>query len=160
MLSIVSPPPPPIAQLFKVGLSRSLGYALSDSASIGAANPVQLGDTSGITSVLMKLTAVPTLKDAYSTLKNAGAGVIIVTNGSEKSTEAWMQLADVTSLVDKVVSCDSVGLGKPFKQVYDAAHAASQEAARSLSKGGNEDKAQKWFVAAHVWDVCAARKNG
>lgn len=55
--------------------------------------------------------------------------------------------------MDTVKSCDEVGLAKPFAEVYTGAH----EACRELEGG---EQRERWFVAAHLWDLAAARKAG
>lgn len=54
--------------------------------------------------------------------------------------------------MDDVRSCDEVGYAKPFAQVYTKAHEACEQV--------ESNKAERWFVAAHLWDLAAARKAG
>ena len=57
--------------------------------------------------------------------------------------------------MDHVQSCDEVGVGKPLAEVYRAAIRVCGEV------GGKEGgEGERWFVAAHMWDLAAARKAG
>jgi len=62
-------------------------------------------------------------------------------------------------LVDDVRSCDEVGLAKPFAQVYEKAGEACGLVEKK-SENGSGEKGERWFVAAHLWDLAAARKAG
>lgn len=68
-----------------------------------------------------------------------------------------MKQAGLEGLVDEVRSCDEVGLAKPHKEVYEGALKACE---RVEAKNKGEEKVERWFVAAHMWDLAAARKAG
>lgn len=60
-----------------------------------------------------------------------------------------------------VKSCDEVGKGKPFGEVYEMAHCAVDELIKAQGSGTGVDvKGERWFVAAHMWDLNAAKKAG
>jgi FMN phosphatase YigB (HAD superfamily) len=52
-----------------------------------------------------------------------------------------------------VKSCDEIGVGKPLGQVYETA----KQACDVVEEGSLRER---WFVAAHMWDLAAARKAG
>ena len=79
--------------------------------------------------------------------------MILVTNGADAATRKYASKGGVDGYISEVISCDTLGCGKPDKRVYDAAHKVAE---RQGAKGGDD----KWFVACHTWDVAAARKNG
>jgi 2-haloacid dehalogenase len=110
-----------------------------------------LPDLTPITSKLTELTAAPGLAECFTTISRSGGKIIIVTNGSKGTTEGYAEKAGLRDMVHDVVSCDEVGLAKPHREVYDAALRACSEA---------DAEGERWFVAAHAWDVCAARKAG
>ncbi len=76
----------------------------------------------------------------------------MITNGSKSTTEGYIRQANLEKCVDEVQSCDEVGVAKPFGPVYEAALRLCEQ----QEGGGGE----RWFVAAHMWDVFAARKAG
>ncbi|WWC62962.1 uncharacterized protein I303_105560 [Kwoniella dejecticola CBS 10117] len=163
-LSLISPPPPPIASILKTSLSLSLAAALS-------IHPPTEDDLKGITSKLSALPSSPTLKEAMQHLVQNGAKLAIITNGAKLTTEGYASQAGIADLVDTVVSCDEVGYAKPHKEVYEAAHRTCDdlEAEQRQKQGqgpqsgsgtGREATGERWFVAAHLWDLAAAKKAG
>jgi len=55
---------------------------------------------------------------------------------------------------DHLLSCDDIKVAKPDVKVYESAN-------RHLtSRGLGEGNGQRWFVAAHAWDLTAAREAG
>ncbi|KAK6907854.1 haloacid dehalogenase, type II [Kwoniella mangroviensis CBS 10435] len=145
-LSLISPPPPPIASILKTSLPLSLSAALS-------IPPPKVSELEGITSLLSSLPAAPTLKEAFSYLANKEAKLAIITNGAKSTTEEYASKAGIIDYISSVVSCDDVGYAKPHKEVYEAANSLCER----LEEGG---KGQRWFVAAHLWDLAAAKKAG
>lgn len=152
-------PPPPIAQILRLTLGRSVHFALygssptNTSLNATADNKVYSDKLAPVLEALSGLTPVPALEQAWKTLTEAGGKVILVTNGAEAATQKYAKQGGVDQYVAAVLSCDSVGAGKPHKKVYDAAHELAE-------KHGAQGEADKWFVACHTWDVAAARKNG
>lgn len=152
-------PPPPIAQILRTTLGRSVHFAMYGSSPTNTslqATPETSAYSDKLAPVLdalAELTPVPALEAGWKALTEAGGKVILVTNGAEAATKKYAQKGGVDGYVSTVISCDTLGCGKPDKRVYDAAHQAAEAQ-------GAKDKADKWFVACHTWDVAAARKNG
>ena len=147
--SITCPPPPPIAQILKSTLPRSIAYALQSTPSLTTS------PTPDFTPVYQKLTALTPaqgLAQAFKLLSEKGK-VFIVTNGAQKTTEGYVSQAGLEEYVTAVKSCDEVGLGKPFGEVYEMAN-------KTLDEFGTREQGARWFVAAHFWDLHAARKAG
>jgi 2-haloacid dehalogenase len=170
-------PPPPIAQILKLTLHRSVHFALygssptntsltSTSTAASAPSSSEAADAGAaaataysaklqpVIDALTQLTPSPSLEPAWKTLTAAGAKVILVTNGAEAATRKYATMGGVDGYISEIISCDAVGKGKPDKKVYDAAHRAADRI------GAGEGKEGRWFVACHTWDVAAARKNG
>ncbi|WVF69096.1 haloacid dehalogenase, type II [Kwoniella sp. CBS 6097] len=146
-LSLISPPPPAIASILKTNLPISLSAALN----IPPPSPSSLEP---ITSLLSALPPAPTLAETFALLSDSGkAKAVIVTNGAKETTEGYAEKAGVKQYVERVLSCDQVGLAKPHKEVYDAANKECEEL--EGGRGG-----ERWFVAAHIWDLAAAKKAG
>jgi 2-haloacid dehalogenase len=142
-----------MAQILKLSLPRAITLALSRKPSLNPEQP--LPDLTPVTSQLAHLTLQPGLEQCWKTLKDGKANVLVITNGAKKTTQGYIDQAGLGELVDDVRSCDEVGYAKPFAQVYTKAHEAC-EGVESKSGG----KAERWFVAAHLWDLAAARKAG
>ncbi|WVQ96592.1 haloacid dehalogenase, type II [Kwoniella sp. CBS 9459] len=146
-LSLVSPPPPAIASILKTSLPLSLSAALN-------IPPPSSSSLEPITSLLSSLPPAPTLRETFASLSESGtAKLIIVTNGAKETTEGYADKAGVKQYVERVLSCDDVGLAKPHKEVYEAANKTCEQL-----EGGQGG--QRWFVAAHIWDLAAAKKAG
>jgi 2-haloacid dehalogenase len=155
MLSVISAPPPPIVQILKLTLPRALTYALTSTHPTNVSlTSTSLPSLDKITSTLTSLSPAPGLIEAWTKLHEAGAKVILVTNGSEGTTRGYVKNAGLEKLVDRVASCDDVGAAKPDARVYARAHQVCFE------EGGVKDQGDRWFVACHTWDLAAARYNG
>lgn len=154
MLSVISAPPPPISQILKLTLPRALTYALKSTSPKVDLNSTSLPSLDKITSTLTAMTPSPGLEAAWKKLHEAGAKVILITNGSEGTTRGYVKNNGLEDLVDRVASCDDVGVAKPDARVYARANQICFE------EGGKKEKGERWFVACHSWDLCAARFNG
>lgn len=156
-LSIISPPPPPIAQILKLTLPRSLHFALSLPSSLSPpANEAPLPSLSPIYERLTTLTPAPGCVAGIRLLKSSKARVLIITNGSKATTEGYVSQASLEGVVDGVKSCDEVGVGKPLRAVYES---ALELCGGQVGQDG-EGRMSRWFVAAHMWDLAGARKAG
>lgn len=144
-----------MSKILTLSLPRSLTIALNRPVSLTPSEP--LPDLTPITSKLASLTPQPGLSDCWQTLKTAGNNVIIITNGAKATTEGYVNQAGLEEWVDDVRSCDQVGLAKPFGKVYERALEACEQVE---GKSGNGEGNTRWFVAAHMWDLAAARKAG
>jgi 2-haloacid dehalogenase len=95
------------------------------------------------------------LSEAWTLLFGAKANILVITNGSKETTQGYIKQASLEKMVKSVKSCDEVGVGKPLDQVYESAKKACEEIEGEV--GGNTER---WFVAAHMWDLAAAKKAG
>ncbi|WWC88329.1 uncharacterized protein L201_003238 [Kwoniella dendrophila CBS 6074] len=160
-LSLISPPPPPIASILKTTFPLTLSSALS------VVIPSDSKKIEGITSLLNSLPAAPTLKETFEFLSSTSK-LAIITNGSKSTTEKYASIAGIDKYVEKVISCDDVGLSKPHKEVYQTANQLCEEFEyqdqdqdqQSIDKNHNNNNHERWFVAAHLWDLVAAKKAG
>ena len=71
-----------------------------------------------------------------------------LTTGDVKRVRGYFERGGVDMPIINFISCDNVGVAKPALQAYGPA----------LEKFGEGD--EKWFAAAHMWDVSAAVKVG
>lgn len=81
------------------------------------------------------------LFDCIAGLEASHHQVIAVTNGSREATEGYFAPHPVL-----VKSCDEIKVAKPDDRVY--------QVAKEVCTG------EKWFVAAHAWDLLPARNAG
>jgi len=106
-------------------------------------------DDDGIDAVLgalAELDPTPGAGEALRRLDEAGVQVIALTNGGTSLMESLLDRAGFTDLVERIVSCDDIGISKPHSAVY--------EAARKVSDG------ELWMVASHAWDIMGAAHAG
>lgn len=90
----------------------------------------------------------PDCEAAFQKLRDNGFTVWCFTTGDIQRVKGYFDRASVHMPADSVISCDSVGVAKP-------ALAAYEHVWRHLGSEGD-----KWFAAAHMWDVSAATKAG
>lgn len=111
-------------------------------------------DVSEVMKAVTSLRARPGLKACFDGLRAAGWEVLGVTNGGKETSQNYFKLADIELDGDHLLSCDDVQAAKPDFRVY-------MNAKRHLTfKGLSEEEGDRWFVAAHAWDLIAARKAG
>ncbi|KAI4919261.1 hypothetical protein J4E85_009519 [Alternaria conjuncta] len=94
------------------------------------------------------------LKTCFDGLREAGWDVYGVTNGGSETSLAYYHNAGIELDAEHLLSCDAIKIAKPDVRVYENADRHLTE--RGLAKGIEE----RWFVAAHAWDLIAARKAG
>ena len=97
--------------------------------------------------------------------RNPPATILMITNGARETSQGYVDQAGLVAYVDAVQSCDEVGKSKPFGEVYTAALELCQKLEKEDHVAGTQQKeelgeAERWFVAAHMWDLHAARKHG
>jgi 2-haloacid dehalogenase len=94
-----------------------------------------------------KLEAYPDAAEAISTVRDAGARPVILTNGSAENTRTLLERNDVA--VDLVVTTEEAGAYKPDPRPY-----------RLLCERLDLPSEQVTLVAAHAWDCFGAREAG
>jgi 2-haloacid dehalogenase len=92
------------------------------------------------------------LKRCFDGLRNSGWDVYGVTNGGSEVSLKYYHVAGIDLDAEHLLSCDDLKIAKPDIKVYENA----QRHLNSRGLGKNE----RWFVAAHSWDLVAARKAG
>ncbi|KXJ88730.1 HAD-like domain-containing protein [Microdochium bolleyi] len=97
------------------------------------------------------------LKECFDGLRDAGWDVYAVTNGGVETSLGYYRAANIDLDRAHLLSCDDLKVAKPDVKVYQRAqeHLDNQGHSR-----GGADGDQRWFVAAHAWDLIAARAAG
>lgn len=118
-------------------------------------------DIEGLMGIITKLPAREGLAECFETLRGAGWDVVACTNGGRKGTQGYFSNAGISGIEGgTLLSCDEIegsggnGVAKPDARVYDAANKALDN--RHAERG----EGTRWFVAAHSWDLIAARRAG
>ncbi|KAF1825653.1 HAD-like protein, partial [Dissoconium aciculare CBS 342.82] len=111
-------------------------------------------DVAAVMAEVARLKPRPGLKGCYDGLRADGWDVYGVTNGGKQASLEYYRLADVELDDEHLLSCDEIQVAKPDERVYAKANAYFTE------RGVGEAAGQRWFVAAHAWDLLAARKAG
>lgn len=94
----------------------------------------------------------PGLKKCWDGLRGHGFDVYGVTNGGKETSLGYYAAAGIELAGDHLLSCDDLKVAKPDVKVYE-------NAARVVGEAGCDGR-ERWFVAAHSWDLLAARKAG
>jgi len=92
------------------------------------------------------------LKRCFDGLREAGWDVYGVTNGGSETSLNYYHAANIDLDSEHLLSCDALKIAKPDVRVYE-------NASRHVSARGS-GKDEQWFVAAHAWDLTAARTAG
>ncbi|KAF2998808.1 hypothetical protein E8E13_001470 [Curvularia kusanoi] len=95
------------------------------------------------------------LKECFDGLRDAGWDVYAVTNGGLETSLAYYRNAGIELDEKHLLSCDAIQVAKPDVKVYEKAQ--QHLTAQGLGELGD---GKRWFVAAHAWDLIAARKAG
>ncbi len=85
-------------------------------------------------------------RHACETFGQAGFDRLAVTNSSRQLARDLIDRADLNEHIDRVVSCDSIGVSKPHPNVYERLRESSD--------------LPVWMVAAHGRDVAGAAHAG
>lgn len=109
-------------------------------------------DISAVMNGMKTLEARPGLKECYDGLRDAGWDVYGVTNGGKEASLGYYKEAGVQLDQQHCLSCDDLEKAKPDVAVYE-------NASQVLAAAGCTGQ-EKYFVAAHAWDLIAARKAG
>jgi len=142
------------ARVLRDGFALTAAGAYAPFAEIGAAvlHDVSGADDATSTKVLAgfrELDPHPDVGPGLRRLREAGLRVVTLTNGSAEVTQALLQRAGLTDLVERPVSVDAVRRWKPAPEPYH--HAAETCGVRPE---------QVMLVAAHAWDVDGAARAG
>lgn len=147
----------PIAQVLKHTFRRALAivdYPDPDTNITDA-------DIDDLMVEIRRLPPRPALKEIYDGLRDAGWDVYAVTNGGKESSLKYYELANVQLDSDHLLSCDDLRVAKPDVKVYQNANSwlDGRDCEKTKTVDGKE-VVQRWFVAAHSWDLIAAKKEG
>ena len=94
------------------------------------------------------------LKECFDGLREAGWDVYGVTNGGSETSLAYYHNANIELDAEHLLSCDAIQIAKPDVRVYENANKHLN------ARGVGDGQGERWFVAAHAWDLVAARKAG
>ncbi len=100
-------------------------------------------------SLYLTLDAFPEVRDTLARLKQAGMRTAILSNGSPHMLQAAVEGAQITHLLDAVLSVEEVGVYKPHPKVYQLA----------VERLGLEAGAIA-FQSSNAWDAWAASAFG
>jgi len=100
-------------------------------------------------SLYLTLDAFPEVRDTLARLKQAGMRTAILSNGSPHMLKAAVEGAQITHLLDAVLSVEEVGVYKPHPRVYQLA----------VERLGLEAGAIA-FQSSNAWDAWAASAFG
>ena len=100
-------------------------------------------------SAMAGIAPFPDVIPGLTTLKEAGWTTMALTNSAAASVNAQVDANGLRPLFDHVVSVDEVEVFKPSPRVYEHAAAVA-----------GVDSSSMWMVAAHDWDLAAARATG
>ncbi len=110
-----------------------------------------------IKTVMKAVTSLPPrpgLKDCLDGLREAGWDVYAVTNGGRETSLNYYNAANIDLDSDHLLTCDEIKVAKPAVKVYDSVNSHLDQ------RGLSNESGDRWFVAAHAWDLIAARKAG
>ena len=112
-------------------------------------------DVEAVMETIRSLPPRPGLKRCLDGLREVGWEVLAVTNGSKETSLDYYKNANIDLSPDHLLSCDDLQVAKPDVRVYEA----TNEHLTNLGFGSKGD-GDRWFVAAHAWDLIAARRAG
>jgi len=96
-----------------------------------------------------ELPAYKEAKAVLTSLREAGLGTSILSNGSPDMLEGAVDFAEMGDLLDAVLSVEDVGVFKPSAKVYDMVGARF-----------GTTKEEVLFVSANGWDAASASSYG
>ncbi|WP_338022758.1 HAD-IA family hydrolase [Allosalinactinospora lopnorensis] len=135
-------------------LAASGGYRPFRDVAISALHDVTghrlpQGAAEELISAMAALDARADAAPAMRRVRDAGVAVLTLTNGAAETTRRLLDGAGLSDHVQRVISIDEVGRGKPAPEPYRYAAEACGVAPHRLA-----------LVAAHGWDVHGARSAG
>lgn len=139
----------PIAQVLKNTFKRAA--AIVDLPE----NQVSDDDVAAVMDMVTKLPPRPGLKKCLDGLREAGWEVLAVTNGGKQTSLNYYKQAGIQLDEDHLLSCDDIQVAKPDVKVYEATNEHLQKMV-----AGSKGDGDRWFVAAHAWDLIAAKRAG
>ncbi|KAH7016401.1 HAD-like domain-containing protein [Microdochium trichocladiopsis] len=148
----------PIAEALRLTLRRACLIVAEDNDS-AAREAVSEADVQAIMAAFKgNMKPREGLKECFDGLRDAGWDVYAVTNGGVETSHGYYRNANIDLDRDHLLSCDDLKVAKPDVRVY-------QRAQDHLDKQGLGDEratrsGQRWFVAAHAWELIAARAAG
>ncbi|CAG8955150.1 hypothetical protein HYFRA_00007165 [Hymenoscyphus fraxineus] len=95
-----------------------------------------------------ELTLRDGVKECFETLRKGGFTVWLLTTADIPRVQGYFEKGGMEMPKENFISCDSIGVAKPALDAYRPA----------LARFADGD--EKWFAAAHMWDVSAAVKVG
>jgi len=122
---------------------RALDFALARFPSVDRAIKSKLLES------YFSLDAFADARACLKALKDGGAQTAILSNGSPRMLAAAVKAADIASLLDKVLSVDTIRVYKPAPQVYAMVIAAFRV-----------EPGDVVFVSSNRWDVMGAVNVG
>ncbi|BFZ60505.1 hypothetical protein YB2330_001541 [Saitoella coloradoensis] len=138
----------PIAEVLKGTLARALRIAGL------RADEFTNDDIEAIAKQFKSLEAREGLKDCWEYLQGKGVECYAVTNGGHATTKSYFEAAGIKLADERILSCDEIKVAKADVRVYRNAETKMKE------QGTLKEDGERWFVAAHMWDLCAAKAAG
>jgi 2-haloacid dehalogenase len=117
--------------------------AAQHGASLGAA------ERAGLVSAWSNLPVYPEVPEVLAALRERGARLVVLSNGTPQAIASSLEAAKIASLVDGALSVDSVRAYKPSPQVY---HLAVEFFGLPREQIG--------FVSSNGWDAMGAAEFG
>lgn len=96
-----------------------------------------------------ELDAYPEVSEMLQALKATGYGTAILSNGSPDMLQGAVGSAGLGSLLDDVLSVETVGIFKPARAVYDL-----------VGQRFDTDPSEVLFVSSNGWDAACAANYG
>lgn len=103
----------------------------------------------GVLGLMRALPPYPDAREAFEMLRAAGIDIVALSNGAAAATRSLLEKAELSPLVDTVMSIDEVKVSKPRPEVYELA----------VRTTGHQPK-EIMLVACHAWDVNGAKRRG
>jgi len=97
----------------------------------------------------LKLQAFPEVPEALRSLKERGAQVVILSNGTAEMVNSAVRSAGLTELVDQVISVDEAGIFKTHPRAYELVTRRLEVPAHRVS-----------FQSSNPWDAAGAAAYG